>query len=278
MKKSTKVLGVLAILVASTLVVSAGLLSFYGKVETTANVEQSVVLWDGSEWVNYNTPIGEDFDTTGGSCECVEHSIKNRADVEAPIEMDTNINGHGKGPGGVNVSYYLDSWMEDASLYNQIDNVYDETEDLDEPYFEYTFKANGDIQIDFYNPTTWLVTFDYRVDMEPGEDHEWTNDTIGQGPCAGDLFGQKYNWVELEGGENDSVTVSPCYKLDIGHRVGAEQNAYIPWVTIERPELTSPFTLQPGEQLDFIIQYCFDIAIEGGAYDITTTFAPVTDR
>jgi hypothetical protein len=112
MKKSTKVLGVLAILVASTLVVSAGLLSFYGKVETTANVEQSVVLWDGSDWVNYDTPISEPFgDVTGGSCECSAQSILNRADVEAPIDISTTVDathedGSWMNPDGVTTTIY----------------------------------------------------------------------------------------------------------------------------------------------------------------------------
>jgi len=103
-------LSVFAVLIAGTLIASAGLLTYYGTIETKANVEQSVVLWDGSDWVNYNTPIEKDFDVTGGSCECFAHSILNRAEVEAPIDITESINAYGKGPEGVGVEYIVGYW------------------------------------------------------------------------------------------------------------------------------------------------------------------------
>jgi len=265
------VFGVFAVLIAFTMVATAGLLTFYGKVETTANVKQSVVLWDGNNWQDYNTPISEDFDATGGCCKCFTHNIKNRGCVEAPIDMTTDISGPG-GPGGVGVSYRIMEYEYENNEYNNDDDWYAQG-GYYEPYITWVINENC-IDFTFHNPTPHQFVFDYRVDMEPGEDHEWTDMTIGEGPCAGETFGQKYNWVNVAPGTTETVTVCPCHKVSVGLRIGAEQNWYIPWITFEMPELTSPFTLQPGEQLDFIIQYCFDIAIIPGAYDITTIFAP----
>lgn len=279
MKRKTKIVtAILALAIASTLVATGAVLTFYGNVETTANVKQSVVLSDGSGWQDYTTPVGDAFDVYGGCCECYTYHIKNRGCVEAPIEMDTIVDGPAGPEGGVSVEYYVDQWMEDASTYNQVDNVYDDDpENLEEPWFEYTFNADGTITIEFHNPTSWQAIFDYRVDEESGENHDWTGMEISEGPLAGTNWDQKFNWVVLSSGESDTVTVDPCYKLEITHQVGSEQMCYIPWVTIERPAFGPTFTLEAGEQIDFVTHYCFDIAVMPGIYDITTKFSPATD-
>ena len=268
MKKTTKILGIVAVLALSAMMVSAGLLSYYGKIETTANVQQSVLL-DGED---YTTPITHELNAYGGCCLCFPHSLYNQGCVDADLDMSTVIDGNGNGPDGVYVHYYLSDWDVVSNEYNDIvGNVYD-----DEPYFTWSFNVDGTIDLNFYNPTTWMVVFDYQVDGEAGEDHDWTDDTISQGPCAGETFGQKYNWVVLSGEEDTTVTVDPCVSLRVGHRVGGEQQAYIPWVTFDRTEMTAPFTIGAGETIDFIVQYCFDIAIIPGTYGITTTFVPYT--
>ena len=125
-RKSKIVLGVLSILIASTLVVSAGLLSYYGKVETTANVQQSVVI-DGHNW---DEPITHELDINAGCTEVFKHKILNRACVDASIDITTTIDGHGNGPEGVDVQYcllpgwdYLHLENKDAS-WDPIDDDY----------------------------------------------------------------------------------------------------------------------------------------------------------
>ncbi len=251
-------LSMFAVLIAGTLIASAGMLTYYGTIETTANVDQSVQLRYSGNWINWNEPLPWDFTAVAGSCICKDFLIRNQAEVEAPITLDTEVyyNGAWRSPDSLDsfdVTYYLDEWTDDDSgLYNGVNNENDP-----EPYITWVINGDGTIDITFHNPTTYYAVFDYRVDGESGEDHQWTHDTIGQGPCEGEKFGQKYNWVSINGVGEETVTVEPCYEVMVGHRVGAEQNGYIPWITIERPELDNPYTLEPGEQLDFIIEYCF---------------------
>ena len=264
-KKMT--VGIFAVLIAGTLIASAGLLTYYGQVTTTATVSQSILV-DGKD---YTVPITDSFATTGGCTVCKPHWIKNNACIEGAVSLDTTITGPG-GPSGVNVAYYLDEWIDDDNEYNNVvGNVYD-----DEPYITWAINGDDTIDITFYNPTTWTVVFDYRVDGESGEDWSLTYDTITQGPCDGETWGQKYNFVVINGVGEETVTVEPCYKLEVSSRAGGEQQAYVPWITIERPELTSPFTLQPGEAIDFQIYHDFDIEIIPGTYIITTQFQPGT--
>jgi len=99
-------MGLLAVLIAGTLIASAGILSYYGTVNTQANVTQSVLI-DGQ---NYENPISHSFDINAGCMKIFKHKIKNTACVEAPIDITTTITGPG-GPEGVHVRYIcMDGW------------------------------------------------------------------------------------------------------------------------------------------------------------------------
>jgi len=120
-------LAVFAVTIAFTMVASAGLLTLYGTVKTTATVSQSVVLWDGSAWKEDNTAVTNTFPESGeelfgGCCECFSHSILNRGCVEAPITMTTDIDGHGKGPGGVDVEYIVGYWNVAGHTFPSLDD------------------------------------------------------------------------------------------------------------------------------------------------------------
>lgn len=244
-------------------VASAGLLTYYGKIETTAEVSQAIVF-DGKD---DSTAITHALSTMGGCCECYKEKIKNRACIDGDVDFITTISGPG-GPDGVDVTYRLLDWVIDDSDYNGVNNEY-----TVEPYFTWTIDGN-EIALHFYNPTTWMAVFDYRVDGESGTDHQWTDMTISQGPCMGELFGQEYNPVVLAAGQSITKTVTPCQDVWVGMRQGGEQMCYIPWIHFEMPEMTTPFTIESGEIINFLVQYCFDIAIIPGAYTITTTALP----
>lgn len=111
-------IGLFAVLIAGTLIASAGLLSYYGSVETTADVSQSVLI-DGND---YETPLSHSFDINAGCTKIYKHKIKNTACVEAPIEITTDIDGYGKGPGGVNVDYYICDGWKTLTLENKDSN------------------------------------------------------------------------------------------------------------------------------------------------------------
>ncbi len=92
-KMSRKMMIATAIVVGCFVITaSAGLLQYYGQVSTTATVEQSVRLWYGDNYVNWDSEItGDDIDTTAGNCEYAKHRIKNFAGVDAPVALNTEV-------------------------------------------------------------------------------------------------------------------------------------------------------------------------------------------
>jgi len=109
----------------------------------------------------------------------------------------------------------------------------------EEPYIEWTLGTDSpslkgnQIEVTFNNPASAVQVFDYRVDGEAGENTQYTGSTIGSGPLAGQDFGQKYNWVVLQPGESQTVTLTAYDGVELGARVGAEQNWYIDWIRFD---------------------------------------------
>lgn len=96
------------------------------------------------------------------------------------------------------------------------------------------YQINGTcIEFDFINPTPFQFLFDYRVDGEAGTDWSLTNTIIGEGPLEGQPYGQNYNWVNLLGGQSQTVNVCGQDKIEVGLRVGAERNWYFDWIVFE---------------------------------------------
>lgn len=87
-------IGIFAVLIAATLIASGTLLSYYGSIETTMNVKQSVQIMAGGEstWRDYNEPITsfvipEEY--PGGESFCYKFWVWNHASVVAPIWFET---------------------------------------------------------------------------------------------------------------------------------------------------------------------------------------------
>jgi hypothetical protein len=78
-----------AILVSALLIgsASAAILDYYGRIQTTATVQQSVLV-DGYD---YSTLITDEFDVSGGCCECRSHYLENTACVSVDVMFDTDI-------------------------------------------------------------------------------------------------------------------------------------------------------------------------------------------
>jgi len=381
------VIGIFAALIAFTMVATAGLLSMYGKVETTATVQQSVVLWDGSDWVNYDTPISEPFgDVTGGSCECSAQSILNRADVEAPITVETSITkdeswvNPDPSIGGVDVEYIVGYWNVAGHTFPSLDD-YDGDLVVPTDYsdIQYVFNNNaaeeGDVicvqsgtyngftvdvdgvtvvsdgatiegqikidandvtiegfeVIDAYDNAIWLMQGITGATIRNNYIHD-TEDKINYEDSSTGIYLEsgamtdtviEYNTIEYNfagiGGTEDfvgEINYNVIKNNDEGIGVGydgfstyrnifennvADFRVYVDnlnsidgkdnyygcdgpvidykettgsWVNAQHETLDSSFTLQPGEQLDFVIKYCFDVAIEPGDYTITTEFQP----
>ena len=77
-KKTTMVISIATVLVVAMTLVSAGLLQYFGVIETTANVQQSVVWNGGDEWYGWDEPIQHEFDIIGGHQACFKTKIWNR--------------------------------------------------------------------------------------------------------------------------------------------------------------------------------------------------------
>ena len=113
---------------------------------------------------------------------------------------------------------------------------------IDEPQLPYieSSVSCGEVVMDFYNPTNYFFSFDYREDGEDGFDDEVTGLNIANGPFAGQPFGQRYNPVDVDGRGEGGIhyqQVILTYPEDSGvHTVnyrlwrGAENDWYIPWL------------------------------------------------
>lgn len=85
----------LAVLVAISMIVSASLLPYFGKIKTTVNVEsQAVEIGYGNPivWHPYNNPIEHTIPHTspGGETFCFKQWIKNGASIPVNITFNTN--------------------------------------------------------------------------------------------------------------------------------------------------------------------------------------------
>ncbi len=252
--------GVFAVLIATS-VASAALISHFGQVQANVGAKQLFIL-DGTAG---DHTVTHTFDLTGGYCESVEHTIDNQGNDAEEINFETSINSYGKGSEGVYV-YYREGEFQ---VLPHSDQNQENKDAGNIPYIEWEINGN-EIEFTFENPFTWDYYFDYRVDGESGNDWAETYNTITQGECAGQLWGQYYNIVKVDAGSQETVTVTGCEEIQVGLRMGPEQNHYIDWIVFELPELDNPLTIQPGEQVDFLIQYCLDRYIQQGTYTVTT--------
>ena len=109
-----------------------------------------------------------------------------------------------------------------------------------EPSIEWTLGTDSDtdaladnqMEVTFKNPSAAPMVFDYRIDGESGDDTQYTGQTISSGPLAGQDFGKKYNWVVVSGG-SETVTLTAFDGIELGARVGAEQDWYIDWIRFD---------------------------------------------
>lgn len=88
MKKTSKILVVAVAILAATTLVSAALLPYFGKVNTTMTTQQSVEVGDGEKWYNWNEPV---LRPLGEVVHCTDYCyklwIRNRACVNATVNF-----------------------------------------------------------------------------------------------------------------------------------------------------------------------------------------------
>ncbi|MBA7613420.1 hypothetical protein ES703_20669 [subsurface metagenome] len=105
-------------------------------------------------------------------------------------------------------------------------------EGLDRPYINWEIDCFC-IEFTFVNPTPHAFVFDYRVDGEAGEMHEYSNLVITGGELLGEYIGLRYNWVVIVGVGTKTVTVCAEKEVWVGLRVGAENDWFLDWIKFE---------------------------------------------
>ena len=101
----------------------------------------------------------------------------------------------------------------------------------DRPYIDWEIDGL-EITFEFVNPTPYPFVFDYRIDGEEGEEHDWSNTEIEEGELEGEKIGPWYNPVTVIE-DTHEVTVTAEEEVWVGMRVGAEQNWYLDWIKFE---------------------------------------------
>jgi len=288
--KKTTFIAVVAVLVCISMVVSAALLTYYGRVNTEATVYQSVRLDGLSYYESDNWAVVEEsFETVGGCCESVYHDLENFGCIEASV--------------------YIDSTMEegiDVDVYEWCGYTYEYTfpqglhvlveEDGDWLVWTYTFAETPthtpkmSVAIDYPNGFA-ITTFD------DGSHDGWYYSPDPYDPLTTVKFaeysgGTYEDWVETV--VDGNVMTVKILKSELGnsfewHGFG-NYNGQGVWLNPTETGswdaslyqvnfwclLSNPFTLDAGEKIDIMIQYCFDIAIVPDVYEIVVEFQPAT--
>jgi len=143
-RKKTALLALALILCVG--MVSAGLLSYYAKIETTVNVAQGILV-DGQ---GYETPITETITGAGGKKLYSWHTITNLGDSPAIVTFDSNV---APSDGGVTVEYFENTAVLILENKQPIGTdhwpiIYDDTKailtyNLIGKNFVYTLEASG---------------------------------------------------------------------------------------------------------------------------------------
>jgi len=304
-KNRTKKLGKLGliavVLIACSVIASATLLTFFGKIETTVNIEQSVQI-DGNNW---NEAITHDLDGVGGCCYCFEHEIVNNGCQ--PIMLDWEIWAN-PNMDGITVSFIREPYLGSLDL-SVLDGMaeYDDFDVYVDDILVYTYSATGGDEIWILH-TVDLLPFEipaagtHTVKIDCIADEPWQYfDTYGQlGVDTIELYcelGTLCDSVDIgdtssEAGHN-LVGWGPVEPATSGGNWGGITDCRATWVTGDEswasvdltceesecdcdgiPIMEEPFELLPEETIEFCICYGFDMLIKPGTYTIKAKLIP----
>jgi len=283
--------------------VSAAVLQYFGQVQMTATVKQAVLL-DGKDITEM--PITEEVEVAGGESFCRYHWLKSQTSVPVELEFVTDKGGAGD---EISVTYY--KILVSAYLSINDNNLYMSfyVKEGEETFLLVYMDTREGGTIYDYGDTGTDIRADYMiVDPAVGAFADWylgkwlredlgdpytgwsTPSTYGDGfedndwDCGGfvaeesrtDGYTHYEFTIPLE-----CIEYDPEYGLNLLVHTGL---GFGDWVSqtigatnyemVE--EITSQFTLQPYERLDFCIKYEFAVDIYPGTYKITTTVEPVT--
>jgi len=280
-------------------VVGAGLLTYYGKIQTTATVEQAVVL-DGKP---YTEPVTHEFTAYGGYCVCKPHYLKNRGLEEVTVQVEHKVNGAINDPATTGIEILLlepiyeehntngadveativkewscctTSWIVDILSVNEPHGVYGIglaiSFDRITPTFQVWYAEHGPAHDDtnmgwYYQEYPWGSNLVVPIDEVDGITINAKDPTekhfeiyIKCWKLGG--CGVEYYWtMQLR---TNLITWLAPYDWGENASEFLENHTGIPIEEI---------VLAPGERLDFGICYSFNPKITPGTYMIVTTFS-----
>jgi hypothetical protein len=285
---------ILAILMISMLTIgaSAALLSYYGSILQTVTVNQAVLL-DGQD---YTQPIVSSLEAISGATICTLHNLQNRG--AKPANVDWSYEPHIE---GIEVLVLKSVHEEYSTAGKSVVATIVKTWECG------TAKWVVDIKSDNPAGHTWGVGLVISLDgKHPAFQVFHTGSTSI--PPDNTWFYQDYPWTSplipldkvpgitasgYSTGKHFEISI-PCERLG-----GAGAKYYwnmqlrtnlISWVNeptsgwgdhvtgfIENHNgisIVFPYTLEPGETLDFNLAFNLDINLKPGTYTVTTTFKP----
>jgi hypothetical protein len=275
----------IAVLAVALLVgiVSAATISYFGQVKMTATVNQAVLL-DGND-IN-SMPILQTATVAGGESFCKYHWLQSQTSVPVQLQFET----WGSDLNGITVTYLKSVKYSYSKDWSGLGVTVEDTGD-GWLKWTYTYAVNPThtpkmtVAIN-YPHGFCITTFDDSTHdgwyYAPDPDSEATRVRLG------DYAGVTKDWVKTTASSNVlTVAIKKTALPDTflwhgyanynGQQVWIEtDNNWFPtgYIALCGDPITSPFTLQPGERLDFYICYNFAENIQGGAYDIYTTVKP----
>lgn len=285
-------IAVMVIALASTLV-SASLLTYFGQVTTTANVEQAVVIGDNTGWHNYNEPITYTIPKAapGGETFCFTQLIWNKASIPVAVSLDTNAYE------GITTSYSIPAVY---SYSHNIAGVNVTVVDTGDGWLQWTYTYAAvpthtpKMTVAINYPTGFAITtFDGQTDPATGQPYNgWYYAPDGGAVVYLGVY-SGYTGTTVKTTAVGNVLTVKILKSALGN-IGdsfkwhgyANYNGAQVWINPDQDgiwhaslfvvnfwgaPLTAPFTVQSQQQLPFRICYAFDLSIGPGQYILTTT-------
>lgn len=253
---------------------SAVLLSSYGTITGTANVEQSVLIDDDTDPVTYA------FDAIAGNTyeEC-EHTLRNQADVSAPITLTTARTGESADEmtteytGTLMLSQKDASWNPITAIEDMVEVKYTivgegfEAEVMDNAIAGYTLIYYADNDDRFVNPAEAILIGDVVGNLP--------YDTDANRDGAG-----LYDYCDSDGYKmcnGAKIWYVPTGAINGDKSLDWTQMANFYFETeLMQYNAEGNLILYPDMELEFCIVNTFDVASVSGTYTVTTDIAPQT--
>jgi len=264
-------------------VASATVLEYFGRIVTTVYVKQAVLL-DGKDITEM--PITEEANVAGGEFFLRSHWLQSQTSVPVELQFVTTPD-----EAGITVTYLKSVEYSYSKDFETARGVLHVTVTDDGEWLTWTY-------IYAENPThtpkmTVAINYPHGFCITTFDDG--THDGWYYAPDGGtevkfaEYSGGTYEgWVETSASSNVltvAIKKSALPDTFLWHGY-ANYNGQQVWIEIDtntwtptghatiRESITSPFTLEPGERLDFYIKYEFATNITPDVYTITTEVQP----